>query len=143
MRKADIEAQVNYFAQLLCRQRGLCKRRLAPEALRRLQSYDFPGNLTELESMVERAVSQSGQSSVMTEEVFWAEEKQSRRFRFNLFKGYSQASQVCAKSVVARSHQLRPNAVALSDRDGGFALGAADARPKLCAELCFGPGGGR
>lgn len=90
VRKADIEAQVNYFAQLLCRQRGLCKRRLAPEALRRLQSYDFPGNLTELESMVERAVSQSGQSSVLTEEVFWAEEKQSRRFRFNLFKGYPQ-----------------------------------------------------
>ncbi|MGB3295924.1 MAG: cyclic nucleotide-binding domain-containing protein [Phormidesmis sp.] len=90
VRKADIEAQVNYFAQLLCKQRGLCKRKLAPEALRRLQSYDFPGNLTELESMVERAVSQSGQSSVMTEEVFWAEEKQSRRFRFNLFKGYPQ-----------------------------------------------------
>lgn len=88
VRRADIEAQVNYFAQLLCKKRGLCKRKLAPEALRRLQSYDFPGNLTELESMVERAVSQSGQSSVMTEEVFWAEEKQSRRFRFNLFKGY-------------------------------------------------------
>lgn len=88
VRKADIEAQVNYFAQLLCKARGLCKRKLAPEALRRLQSYDFPGNLAELESMVERAVSQSGQSSVMTEEVFWAEEKQSRRFRFNLLKGY-------------------------------------------------------
>lgn len=73
VRRADIEAQVNYFAQLLCKKRGLCKRKLAPEALRRLQSYDFPGNLTELESMVERAVSQSGQSSVMTEEVFWAE----------------------------------------------------------------------
>ena len=54
VRKADIEAQINYFSQLLCRQRGLCKRRLDPAALRRLQSYDFPGNLTELESMVER-----------------------------------------------------------------------------------------
>ncbi|MEM9090655.1 MAG: sigma 54-interacting transcriptional regulator [Cyanobacteria bacterium P01_F01_bin.53] len=88
VRKADIEAQVTYFAQLLCRKRGLCKRKLAPEALRRLQSYDFPGNLTELENMVERAVSQSGESSVLTEEVFWAEEKQSSRFRFNLLKGY-------------------------------------------------------
>ncbi|MEO0519296.1 MAG: sigma 54-interacting transcriptional regulator [Cyanobacteria bacterium P01_A01_bin.116] len=88
VRKADIEAQVNYFGQLLCRERGLGKRKLAPEALRRLQSYDFPGNLTELETMVERAVSQSGDRRVLSEEVFWAAEKQSLRFRFDLLKGY-------------------------------------------------------
>ncbi|MEO0645834.1 MAG: cyclic nucleotide-binding domain-containing protein [Cyanobacteria bacterium J06650_10] len=86
VRKADIEAQINYFAQLLCRKKGLCKRRLDPAALRRLQSYDFPGNLTELENMVERAVSQSGDRAVLTEEVFWAEESSKQRFRFNLLK---------------------------------------------------------
>ncbi len=88
IRKADIEAQVNYFAQLLCRKEGLDKRRLDPAALRRLQSYDFPGNLTELENMVERAVGQSGSRAVLTEEVFWPEESAKRRFRFNLLKGY-------------------------------------------------------
>ncbi|MGB7086540.1 MAG: cyclic nucleotide-binding domain-containing protein [Phormidesmis sp.] len=93
VRKADLEAHINYFAQLLCRKRGLDKRQIAPEALRRLQSYDFPGNLTELESMVERAVSQSGNRRMLTEEVFWAEEKQSRRFRFNLLKGYPKLRQ--------------------------------------------------
>ncbi len=87
VRKADIDALVTYFAQLLCRQRGLRKVRLDPAALRRLQSYDFPGNLTELESMVERAVSQS-ESPILTEEVFWAEEDEKRRFRFNLLQGY-------------------------------------------------------
>lgn len=93
VRKADLETYVNYFAQLQCRQQGIGKRKIAPEALRRLQSYDFPGNLTELESMVERAVSQSGNSRVLTEEVFWAEEKQSRRFRFNLLQGYPRLRQ--------------------------------------------------
>ena len=93
VRKADLEAYVNYFAQLQCRQQGIRKRKIAPEALRRLQSYDFPGNLTELESMVGRAVSQSGNSRVLTEEVFWAEEKQSRRFRFNLLQGYPKLRQ--------------------------------------------------
>ncbi len=93
VRKADIEAQVNYYAQLLCKQQGLCKKQLTPEALRRLQSYDFPGNLTELESMVKRAVTQSGDSSVLTEDVFWAVEKQSRRFRFNLLQGYPKLRQ--------------------------------------------------
>ena len=86
VRKADIAAYVLYFSQLMCRSQGLTQRSLSSEALRRLQSYDFPGNLTELESMVERAVSQS--DSVLTEEVFWAEESQNRRFRFNLLKGY-------------------------------------------------------
>ena len=88
VRKADIEAQVNYFAQLLCRQRGLCKRQLDAAALRRLQSYDFPGNLTELENMVERAISQSENRAVLTEELFWAEESPKRRFRFDLLQGY-------------------------------------------------------
>lgn len=88
VRKADIEAQVNYFAQLLCRQQGLCKRQIDDVALRRLQSYDFPGNLTELENMVARAVSQSGNRDRLTEEVFWPEENAKRRFRFNLLEGY-------------------------------------------------------
>ncbi|MEL7331073.1 MAG: sigma 54-interacting transcriptional regulator, partial [Cyanobacteria bacterium J06560_2] len=90
VRKADIEAQINYFAQLLCRQRGLCKPQIDPAALRRLQSYDFPGNLTELENMVERAVSQSENQTVLTEDVFWPEESSKRRFRFNLLQGYGQ-----------------------------------------------------
>ncbi len=93
IRKADIAAYINYFSQILCHKQGLCKRQIAPEALRRLQSYDFPGNLTELESMVERAVSQSGNRSVLTEEVFWAAEKQSRQFRFNLLQGYPKLRQ--------------------------------------------------
>ncbi|MEL7071220.1 MAG: 4Fe-4S binding protein [Cyanobacteria bacterium J06581_3] len=102
VRKADIEAQVNYFSQLFCRARGLCKRRLEPAALRRLQSYDFPGNLTELETMVKRAVLQSmaneeetakQSTTMLTEEVFWATESPQRRFRFNLLKGYPQLRQ--------------------------------------------------
>ncbi|MEL6259934.1 MAG: cyclic nucleotide-binding domain-containing protein [Cyanobacteria bacterium J06626_6] len=88
VRKADIEAQITYFAQLLCRQRGIGKRKLDPAALRRLQSYDFPGNLRELENMVGRAINQSGDRAVLTEEVFWAAESPKRRFRFNLLKGY-------------------------------------------------------
>ncbi|MEL6900861.1 MAG: cyclic nucleotide-binding domain-containing protein [Cyanobacteria bacterium J06606_4] len=88
VRKADIEAQITYFAQLLCRQRGIGKRKLDPAALRRLQSYDFPGNLRELENMVGRAINQSGDRTVLTEEVFWAAESPKRRFRFNLLEGY-------------------------------------------------------
>ena len=92
VRKADIEAQIKYFVQLSCRRRGLCKQQITSAALRRLQSYDFPGNIAELESMVERAISQA-EDNVLTEDIFWAAEKQSRRFRFDLLQGYPELRQ--------------------------------------------------
>ena len=89
VRKADMESVVNYFIQLECKKRGQAKPKLTPEALRRLQSYDFPGNLRELEGLVERAIAQSESSRRLTEELFWAEDQKQQRFRFNLLGGYN------------------------------------------------------
>ncbi len=92
VRKEDIDAQVNYYASLFCRAEGIPRPRVAPEALRRLQSYDFPGNLPELQSLVERAIIQarreSGSADVLTEEVFWAASEKKRSFRLNLLDAY-------------------------------------------------------
>ena len=89
VRKADMESIVNYFIQLECRKRGVNKPKLTAEALRSLQSYDFPGNLRELEGLVERAIAQSESSRRLTEELFWAEGQKQQRFRFNLLSGYN------------------------------------------------------
>jgi transcriptional regulator with AAA-type ATPase domain/NAD-dependent dihydropyrimidine dehydrogenase PreA subunit len=86
--KADIEAQVTYYISLLCRAKGLTQPQVSPEALRRLQGYDFPGNLAELEGLVARAIAQSGGAPVLTEEVFWAVDVKTRRFRINLLNAY-------------------------------------------------------
>lgn len=88
--KADIEALVNYYIALYCRQRGIPKPRITPEALRRLQSYDFPGNLRELASLVERALVQADGAELLTEGVFWPERSRQRRFRWNLLNAYPQ-----------------------------------------------------
>lgn len=93
VRKADIEAQVNYYISLFCKAKGLSKPQLTPEALRRLQGYDFPNNLSELESLVERALVQSEQATVLTEEVFWSASTKARRFRVNLLNAYPQLRQ--------------------------------------------------
>ena len=83
--KADIAAHVTYFISLYCRSRGLTQPQVSPEALRRLQGYDFPGNLSELAGLVERAIIQSNAAPVLTEEVFWATgSSKTRRFRLNL-----------------------------------------------------------
>jgi len=82
--KADIAAQVTYYISLVCRGKGLPQPKVAPEALRRLQGYDFPGNLAELEGLIERAIIQSNGAPVLTEEVFWSKSNKGKRFRLNL-----------------------------------------------------------
>ncbi len=88
IRKADIKAQITYYINLYCKSKGLPRPEISPEALRRLQGYDFPGNLAELESLVGRALIQSSGASVLTEEVFWAVGSKARRFRLNLLNTY-------------------------------------------------------
>lgn len=88
VRKADLKIQIQYYLTLLCRSRGRQRPKLTPEALRRLQAYDFPGNLTELESLLRRALVQAEEASELTEAVFWATDKKERRFRVNLLNLY-------------------------------------------------------
>ncbi|BAY20837.1 cyclic nucleotide-binding protein [Calothrix sp. NIES-2100] len=88
VRKADIKAQVEYYTSLYSRARGLAKPHITPEALRRLQAYDFPGNLKELKNLVERAIVQAGEGKELTEEIFWSAEPKKKQFRVNLLNVY-------------------------------------------------------
>ena len=90
VRKGDIKVQVEYYISLYARQQGIRKPKVAPEALRRLQSYDFPGNLKELKSLVERAIVQADGAGELTEEIFWSADTKKKRFRFNLLNAYPQ-----------------------------------------------------
>ncbi len=90
VRKADIKALVEYYISLYCRRRGISKPKLAPEALRRLQSYDFPSNVRELRTLVERAIDQSLGATELTEAVFWPSQPRRKQFRLNLLNTYPQ-----------------------------------------------------
>jgi transcriptional regulator with AAA-type ATPase domain len=88
VRKADISDQMDYYISLWCRARGSFRPRVTPEALRRLQAYDFPGNLRELENLVERAIAQLGNAKELTEEIIWPSQSKKKQFRFNLLNAY-------------------------------------------------------
>ncbi|MEB3336053.1 MAG: sigma 54-interacting transcriptional regulator [Leptolyngbyaceae bacterium] len=88
VRKADIKDQVGYYISLSCRRRGVPIPKVTPEALRRLQEYDFPSNLRELQSLVDRALVQAAGATELTEAVFWPERTQEKRFRLNLLNTY-------------------------------------------------------
>ncbi|MFE4106477.1 sigma 54-interacting transcriptional regulator [Almyronema epifaneia] len=88
VRKADIEDYINYYISLICRARGIDKPNLTPEALRRLQAYDFPNNLRELSSLVERALSQLAGATNITEEIIWPSQGRKKQLRLNLLNAY-------------------------------------------------------
>ncbi|MDJ0696427.1 cyclic nucleotide-binding domain-containing protein [Mastigocoleus sp. MO_188.B34] len=88
VRKTDIEAQVEYYISLYSRDKSIPRPKVTPEALRRLQSYDFPGNLKELQDLVERAIVQGGETPELTEETFWSVDTKKKRFRVNLLNAY-------------------------------------------------------
>ncbi len=88
VRKADISDQIEYYLRLFCQTKGIKKPHITAEALRRLQSYDFPGNLRELQSLLERAIRQSPDTKELTEAVFWSAETKKKQFRVNLLNAY-------------------------------------------------------
>jgi transcriptional regulator with AAA-type ATPase domain/NAD-dependent dihydropyrimidine dehydrogenase PreA subunit len=88
VRKSDIKAQVEYYINLICQARKLPRPNVTPEALRRLQAYNFPDNQRELQNLVERAIAQANGASELTEEVFWAAQVKKQQFRVNLLNAY-------------------------------------------------------
>ncbi len=90
VRKADLEEQINYYINLISRQKCCQKSRLTPEALRKLQAYEFPNNLRELESIIERALTQLQGCEEITEEIVWQSQSKKKQYRINLLNKYPQ-----------------------------------------------------
>ncbi len=88
VRKADIEEQINYDLNLIGRSKYLKKTKITPEAIRNLQAYDFPNNLRELESIIERALTQLQGCDDITEEIVWQSQSKKKQYRLNLLNKY-------------------------------------------------------
>ncbi|MGG6293768.1 cyclic nucleotide-binding domain-containing protein [Leptolyngbya sp. AN02str] len=84
-RKADIPAFARYFLAELCRDQNRPLLSLDQSDLRRLISYDYPGNLTELAEILHRAVIMTppGQT-VIPEQALWSVQSAKNAFRVDL-----------------------------------------------------------
>jgi two-component system NtrC family response regulator len=66
-RREDISLLANFFIQSVARGKGPCA--LSPDALARLESYSWPGNIRELHNIIEHAVVFSEGEAVMVRDL--------------------------------------------------------------------------
>ena len=64
-RLEDIPVLAHHFIEKICRVESISLRRLPPETLAHLSSYSWPGNVRQLENMIERALALSGDREVL------------------------------------------------------------------------------
>lgn len=88
VRPADVRAMQAFFLRAVAKQRDVENLQLSDEAVRQLESYTYPLNITELKTMVERAAAQATPTagSSLTEEVFWYAKQAKDQLRYNLLK---------------------------------------------------------
>ena len=55
-RKEDIPELVDYFIKKICNEYGISPKNIEPQAISKLQEYDYPGNIRELHNIIERLI---------------------------------------------------------------------------------------
>lgn len=84
-RKADIPEFAHYFLDKFCREKNRPSLQIDQVELRRLISYDYPGNLAELAEILHRAVSMTClEQSVIPEQALWSVQSDKNAFRLDL-----------------------------------------------------------
>lgn len=84
-RKADIPEFAKYFLEKICRECDRTTLQITRSNLRRLLSYNYPGNLTELAEILHRAVLNTPpEETTIPEQLFWSVQSDKNAFRIDL-----------------------------------------------------------
>jgi two-component system nitrogen regulation response regulator NtrX len=72
-RKEDIPALVEHFLESFATEYGKKQKKIAPDALKMLEAYDWPGNIRELRNVLERLVIMTSSDTITSKNLFIAE----------------------------------------------------------------------
>ena len=64
-RRGDVALLAGHFAEKVCRQEQIPLKQLSAESLERLERYDWPGNVRQLENAIEMAMALSGERALL------------------------------------------------------------------------------
>jgi two-component system nitrogen regulation response regulator NtrX len=85
-RKEDIPALVDYFLEYFAAEYGQKMKRITPESLQYLESYEWPGNIRELRNVIERLVIMSSSNTIIPKNIFIGSTVRSDYFSFKTLK---------------------------------------------------------
>ncbi len=68
-RENDVIILAKHFIQVFCKENKMTTKTLTPEASARLLSYSFPGNIRELKSVIELAVTLADQHEILADHI--------------------------------------------------------------------------
>jgi len=68
-RENDVIILAKHFIQVFCKENKMAAKTLMPEASARLLSYSFPGNIRELKSVIELAVTLADQNEILADHI--------------------------------------------------------------------------
>ncbi len=68
-KKEDIPLLVNHFVNQFARENGIKPKTIAPDAVKMLQDYDWPGNIRELKNFIERLLIMSPRNTVKPKDI--------------------------------------------------------------------------
>ncbi|MGW8316006.1 MAG: hypothetical protein ACWGNV_10425, partial [Bacteroidales bacterium] len=71
----DVLILATHFVRSFCRENNLAVKKLTPAAMQKLRQYPFPGNVRELKSVMELAVTLSGGDQIEPEDIVFGEEE--------------------------------------------------------------------
>jgi two-component system, NtrC family, response regulator HydG len=66
-RNDDVELLLEYFLKIECKEQGLLLKSFSPKMLAKLKDYDWPGNVGEVKTLVERSVLYNPKAHVISE----------------------------------------------------------------------------
>jgi two-component system, NtrC family, response regulator AtoC len=73
----DVLILARYFADLFAKENGLRPKKLSDQAMNRLLNYDYPGNIRELKSVIELAVTLSDHTEIEASDLIFEPSKSS------------------------------------------------------------------
>jgi two-component system nitrogen regulation response regulator NtrX len=85
-RKEDIPELVDYFLEYFAAEYGQKPKKITPDGLGMLQTYDWPGNIRELKNVIERFVIMNPSNIITAKNILIGESTRSDYFAFNTLK---------------------------------------------------------
>ncbi len=116
-RKSDIPVLAQYFVDLYCVRFGRPESRLSPEAMKELVAYDWPGNIRELQNVMERSVILA-ESEVIGSEHFPKDLLEGHVNVEKMFDGQPSLEELEKRYILAILKACRGNKLVTSERLG-------------------------